>query len=660
MKNNIRIAVIFLCIAMLMVAPSEKRNVDTKRVDSVSSDAFTPVGSRQNSFDDHGISDEERTFTDSTDVSTDSDLSSDVILFNSKSRLLKQINLYLKYELRLSDQTITTEMRSLRKLSISQLRQKYETNKDFMQREQLLRAYRSLLTRYKNYSSRDARAEILIMQQNKVDTIIRSYYEVVATLTKNQMLELIHDQIQFKLGFSGTDADKEIDNLKNKSLSEIRDTCMQYQRELIVKDSTRQSDQSLLERRQKMYINHEQSRSTRSIVRSIPVIKNIASLLPTKVMNWTDQDMYDQLALKMKDIGFSDFDVNEEIARLKNSSTTQLQTEYRAIHDQLSKRLYYFDNLKHQGSDTVRSLDFWMQQLHQWGTTAAMVAAAGAGAAGYNPEMLSAVASFGLFDPNLTFSNAISKRDILDMIYQQYAGFDDIKHIYVNVDHAEQSLQSKPQLLESINNSMVDLKIAQSYRQEQMKQYSNLSKQELEHLAIELKGYATDEYRVLIHSDMEKKVITLTKPQLLEGIKQGLGQLGLPDERIAAEMTKLNDLNVKLMRSAYLDTYQAVSDPAAHGKMPVLFSRAEQMLLNAPKAASSLAAPIVTTQLENEYLSRGKTPLYMHLKEDGMGEHIRNKPDGLMEQSLEHIIRAGQAFSIASSGRRFIPQEIVR
>ena len=660
MKNYNKKLLVHLCFATLMVAPPEKIKIDTKRADSVSFDEFTPVGSRQNSFDVHGLSDSDRTDTDSTDASTEVDSPLDMGLFTSKQRLLKQINLYLKYELGLSDPSVKSEMKSLRKLSISQLRQRYENNHEFIQREDVLRAYRSMLTRFKNYSSRDARAEIQIVQQSKADTIIRSYYEVVATLTKNQMLELIHDQIQSKLGFSGADADKEIETLRNKSLLEIRDICMHYQRELIVKDSATESAQSTADRLQEMQANHEQSRSSRSIIRSIPVVKNIASVLPTKVINWTDQDMYDQLALKMKEVGFTPFDVNEEIARLKNSSTTQLQAEYKTIHAQLSKRLYYFDTLKHQDSDTVRSLDFWMQQLHTWGTTAAMVAAAGAGAAGYNPDMLSAIASFGLFDPNLTFSNTISKRDMLDMIYQQYAGFDDVKHLYINVDYKAESLLSKSQMLERINDSMVALKISQKDRLEQMKKYNNMSREELEDLAVDLEGYGQQEHHAFLRSALEKRVVTLTRAQLLEGIEQGFERLNLPDAHITTEMKKLHDLNTTLLRSAYLDTYQAVQDPKAQGKMPVLFSRTEQMLLDAPRAISTLAAPALKSQLKNDYQSRGKSSLYNHLKEQGIQEHINDKPNGLMERSLEHAMRAASALSLASSGRRFVPQEIVR
>jgi len=139
MKNYNKKLLVHLCFATLMVAPPEKIKIDTKRADSVSFDEFTPVGSRQNSFDVHGLSDSDRTDTDSTDASTEVDSPLDMGLFTSKQRLLKQINLYLKYELGLSDPSVKSEMKSLRKLSISQLRQRYENNHEFIQREDVLR-----------------------------------------------------------------------------------------------------------------------------------------------------------------------------------------------------------------------------------------------------------------------------------------------------------------------------------------------------------------------------------------------------------------------------------------------------------------------------------------------------------------------------------------
>lgn len=594
----------------------------------------------------------------SEQYSQDSDFSNDHTIFTSKPKMLQQLRMYYQYDQRLSDQAIKIKMKSLKKQSLTELNQQYSHTTQFMQRWLVINSYKDILMEDKNYSGQALRNEINIISRHPVGDIIKSYYDLVSTLTKAQMLTLLHQQIQDILGFSSQDADHEIDLLKNKSVTEIRDTCMQYQRNFM--ENFSESIENKKQRLDRMVIDHDTSTISR-ITHTIPLFKNITALLPNRIANWKDADIYEKIANKMKDLGFNQFDINEEIARLKNSKLQDLQKEYSSIRDKLAGRLQYFSSKgSNQLSDHIKTIDSVLQMVHQWGTTAAFIASYGASATGYNIDMLQAITALSVLDPNLTFSNAITKREMLDMIYQQYAGFDDIKNLYMTLDYTPKKILSKKEMLEEIQDRMVALDISPQERDQQMVEYQKSSKVELENIRDTLTMILQNEKIRASVSVEEKQVATLTKAQLLTKIKQGLDDLSVPDDEIITEMTKLQDVNVNLLRTAYLDILKAQENPEDKGKIPTFFNSTEKVLLHAPKTVATTVAKYVIPRMQNSMEQEGKSALYSEIKSKGLQDTVDAKPEGLFDRSLNYATRAGQIYSIVSSGSRYTPDIVGR
>jgi len=474
-------------------------------------------------------------------------------------------------------------------------------------------------------------------------------------LTKNQMLTMIHDHVQFDQGFSGADADAEVARLSKQPLPVIRDQFTQYQNTFVTKDRANLSDQSSVERQKRLQESFNRQKSDRSLLHKVPLVQNIASLLPSKITNWSDDQLFHKLALKMQDLGFDPYDINQEIERLKKSSIADLQKDYPHLQQQLSKQLYYFDTAKHHGSETIKATDYWLQQLHQWGSTAAMVASYGASAAGYDSSLLDVVAGFALFDPKFTFASGTTKRDLLDMVYAQYAAFDALQHVYLDHQYQANQLWTQSELLQKISDCLVDLKIKAQERKQRVEKYQKLSKQELQDLYQALNYFSHDQNKPIV-SSTEKKILLQTKLELLTSIQADLRKLDIAPDKIDETMKQLRDESIQFVRAARVDVHDAVAaKPIKRRVMPTFTTSKEAFIRKVPKTIAQAALDHASSYLVNDWNYAGKRPAYIQWKMNALKDHVANQDEGKFEHFVTAAARAHQLFSIAGIHAHGLP-----
>lgn len=557
----------------------------------------------------------------------------------SKKKLVATLRNFEQYQHGLSGATLSARMQTYQKKSAAELQAILQDDPEFVQLQKVLDAYKLILTQCKGYSAQDAQVEINIASKQTLPNILQSYYAVVGTLSKAQMFDLMKSQIEHALGFSPQDAQQEIDGLSSQSLSMIKDRCMQYQYVLIGQEDV--SENSTLSQAARLQQMQKQYEAAQSMVAKLPIVKNIAALLPTVVIDATSQQLYTKIAQAMKNAGFQAEDVDAEIARLKSLSLLDLQQEFATLHGQLINKLYYFQGPVDQATSFKKNLDFAMQQLHQWGSTAALVAASGAQAIGYDSSALTLIGSSLLFDPNLTFSKAINKKNLLEMIYLQYEGFSQLRDHFINVDFKPTTISSKAQLLAQIHEQLIALGIDGPMRSKYMDSYQNMAKSDLEDLCSDMGLHTMQENRPAL-SEIEQHALTMSKQELLENIKIGLQYLQVPGQTIEQTMTELEGLNSTLLKAAYIDTAQAMGKPQNLGKVPQFFSKQERILMSAPKAVvTALSSHITPDPTRSE--------LYQRLKSVGIAQHLQEKPETTPDNMMHFAQAATTMRSMAQS-----------
>lgn len=533
-------------------------------------------------------------------------------VFKSKNTLLSFIRSYLAEDQKIPAQGLAKTMEKLSKLSFQTLAQKYQGDSKFVSRYRLLEYLKIFLMRYRHESENDAHDLINALQKLSSDQIKKQYYSWCATLTKNQMLEMIHDHEQFDRGFSGQDADRVVRQLADKPLSAVRDRFMDYQHTFVTKDLAQDSNETIQQRKIQREITFTEQQSKRSFVSRIPLVHNSLKLLPPSITHWSEQKVYEQIQAQMKKLGFDQHDIESEMYRLRSSSIETLERDYPHLQDQLAQRLYYFDTSKHQGSQSVKTVDFWLQQLHQWGSTVAMVASYGASAAGLDPAMLNVIAGSTLLNSSISHASGYTKRDFLDMIYAQYVNFDILKNAYFSPEHKADELLTKAQLLEKISQRLDELNISGKVRIKQEVKYKSYNKEELEELYQELDYFAHDEHRPVL-SSFEKKIVQLSKVQLLEIIRVGLGTLKISRTETDQTIKKLGQQDIKLIRTATLDMHECLSHtPLTLHKIPSFISKIEMLLGAAPKSIAT--SNFMLNQFSNNLRKAGKSDAYIHWK----------------------------------------------
>ncbi|MBI2352822.1 hypothetical protein HYV11_01090 [Candidatus Dependentiae bacterium] len=573
----------------------------------------------------------------------------DLKLLAPSQNMQQDIKDFLTYQKKLSSISLKKAMLN------PQLYQKMMEDNDFVTWHNILNNYKKIIMNYQQVSSDQAHKIIAALQTKSLEEIKNDYYQLINTLTKSQSLSLIRDMIQSDLGFSEQDAEKEITKLEKLSLTAIRDKCIQYQRQFITQDPMQESQASQATRLKKIEESFEKDQATEGIHRKIPLIRNIEALLPSKITSWNDSKLYEKIGQKMKELGFHDSDVNEELNRLRNCSIEELQQQVPLLNEQLAAKLHYFDLLKYKESNLIKSTDWWLQQLHKYGTTAATIASHVASFYGYDPTILSAIASFALFDSNVTFSYGITKRDLLHMIYEQLTEFDKLKDVYINTNNDSAPVLSKKELLQKIDENLKDLNVSSDYRNNRLKEYQNLSKEELESLYTETDFFA-HKVPSLSLSMLDKKSITLTKEQLLQAIKANLKKKSLSKDEIESQMNELKDQNLHMIKAAYLHSHKTLEKPQKNNskekddsidqdkdKSPFL-TTSDRLLLKAPKMIAKTMYPIFKSKQSQDH----KTA-YDYLKERAMQKAIADKPNNLFD--IDFATKAVASRSIIQSLR---------
>lgn len=568
-------------------------------------------------------------------------------IFANKKKLLKMIRLFLIHDKKETDSNLVTHMKKLQKRSLADLVVEFENDPGFEKRYLFLEYLKTFLMRYQNLSEDNANREINLLNNLSIDQMYRNYYGWCQKLTKAQMLEIIHEQIQFDQGFSGYDADTDVATLSQLSLPNIRDRFMQYQKTFVTKDFA--SDQLKIHRYERLQQKYDEQRLQRSNLRRFPLIKNIEELLPSTITNWTDRQLFEKISQKMNDLGFSVQDIQQEIDRLKQSSIADLQKDYPQLQHQLSQQLYYFDTVQYQDSGNVKTADFWLKQLHAWGTTAATIGSYAASAGGYDPGLFNAVAGFALFDPRLTLATGQTKRDLLDMVYAQYAAFDALHDVYINHEFNGSRLWTKQELLQNIVDCLTDLGFNSKISRKQEAAYRDLTKQELQDLYDEL-NYFTHHKDEMNLSLFEKKVLVQTKIELLQQINDDLERLHLPQDEIDATVDQLRKENITFVRAARIDAHKAVvSRPIKLGVMPKFVTPREQKIRNAPKALAHIILEKAPTVVQSEW--RDKSPSYIQWKKMALKDHVSRQQDGIFERNADLAFRIQRAHSLIGVGR---------
>lgn len=591
-------------------------------------------------------------FTRSSASSTSSSSFEDLGLVSSKKKLLSLIQSYLKFDKKLSVSDLATQMKTLQKKSLVELSTEFEQDLEFVKRVRFLQNFKTFLMRYQNMTESVANREINQLENLSIEQIYQKYYDQCAHLTKNQMLTMIHEHIQFDQGFFGSDADSEIAQLSKEPLITVRDKFMQYQRTFVTQDAYL----AVVNRKDEILKQFNDGKSKRSVLRKVPLIHNITTLLPSKITNWSDQELFSKIEKKMQDLGFAQTDIDQEIERLRQASIQTLQAEYPHLQHQLASRLYYFDTATHQDSGAVRKADFWLQQLHAWGST---VGALGLAAAGYDTTTFAATLGLTLIDPRLTFASGVTKRDLLDMIYAQYSTFDALKHAYVTDDYQDIHLWTKAELIEKISDCLNDLKIQSKAREElKVKCNTELSKSELEGLYVELNYVAHNEDKPSL-SSFEKKVLLQTKSALLEDIQQDLRKLEIPQDKIDQTIEQLRHEDIRFIRTARIDCHEAsTAKDMKVGVMPTFATKTETILKQAPKTIAQVISSPVIDKLSTDLKRAGKSDAYIHWKVAALQDHVAQVSDGKFEHVTDIVSKGYQAFSIM--GLRHQLHDVVR
>lgn len=468
-----------------------------------------------------------------------------------------------------------------------------------------------------------------IYKTNSQKSLEEQYFSWAKSLPKTDIIKIIIYQEKTMLGFSTADAQNLAKKLENKSLTDVFDIFTMYQKQLLFnkKKSISRDEQ----RSEELHNIYSQEQANLPLLRKVPIVHNLETKVLPDITTITDQGLYTKIEEEMKKMGFSQAQINNEIAIFKKSSVEELEKKVSGLQEELVKRLYYVNKANFQVSQGVMSLDQYMHTFHTWISTAASIASSGGIFLGFNSAFLSSVANFKLFNPSLTQAAGYSKQEILSMIYAQYKSCNDFKSDYIHSNFQETTLLSKAEILSKIQDDLKKIVLDQEVINTQINKYKNLSKEELEVIFTELDD-ASNYMKSLKMSENEKKILTLTKSDLLKEVEKYLPKNKDQKEKNIELLNQLKNENIYLVRTYLLDLMQSFDKKEE--RAPNILSAKETILHKSPKVVSDVLANHALDYIRHDWQTSQKSKIYQYWRERGLRQNLEQKRAGDIERHV--------------------------
>lgn len=391
-----------------------------------------------------------------------------------------------------------------------------------------------------------------ILNSASINTIKQAYYAACNSMSKQQMLNLLQDQIQQLQGYSAQDAQDEITTLEQKSLADIKDYFIDFQKRFVTHDDQANQNQDQQNRLHDQHETYTALQQQDSLLHKIPLVRNVASMVFGDLAVNNEQELFNNIRQAMQRAGLNQQDIEDEISKLQNSSLAQLQEQYSSASKQLAQRLYYFNANPHTASPTLQAVDTTLQFLHTWGTTATAAASSIAQFYGYDTTLLDSITNFSLLNPIVSLSNTTTKQDMLRMILAQYQSFDQILDTYLDPEYQEITFSTKQETLTKISEYLSTIQVPKRQRQQLMETYKKLSKSELESTAVWLKELSN---QIQQHPPtvLERTIMLQTKSSLIDAIRTKLRETEYSPEIIEQAIENLHNQPIEYARMLLFD-----------------------------------------------------------------------------------------------------------
>jgi hypothetical protein len=443
------------------------------------------------------------------------------------------------------------------------------------------------------------------------------------SLSKIEMIESIKNHIQ-KMGFD--DSHHEIESLKAKPLMAVKDMYQQCkQQELGL--SINESEQEQSRRRELESISLKSLEDEKSKFVKIPVVTPVMNSIMKniqKIFNIPDgfqSDLLLGISKKLEQIGFSKEDIDNEISMLQKASVSDLKAMYPTLTQELDKRVasrsFYVEG---QSS----SVDKIAQLAHQWVSTAAMLAAVGVSASGYDSTGLTGISTSLLLDPRLTYFNELTKTDFLELLYAHYDSYDKAKNLYVDPHYKSSLLLSREEMLSTISDKMTSL----GFSKEEIAEFVKSHQQEsLEDMRFLYEFYETLDNQKASLASLDKSVAQMNRAQLTKAI--GTIVKNISKEKLPEFLKELKTVDIAELQTLYQDL-QSVSSRSNKliDHVPDFRSKTEQLLVylikNQPMVAE-MVEPLMIHKIRNDLKAQGKSEFYIQAKIKHL-EELRPEP----------------------------------